>query len=1014
MITLPESEILKGSGSDVLINGVSNSFSGSKTTESQKDSTVPQKPNEKVEIDSLNRQLTEIYGQIIQRLNLVNKNIIGLLDVTASKIKEQDAQLIEADNTILAIKGGFKELEDRYRKLDIRIRNIEFSRRPKEFVAPLQKQSGYLSMLAAGAASGISWLANMQMPEMDTEQENKIVKKEDVTKEIKIEEENIDLETKLKLDITSSKEIYFTAKRTIRLEAEEIIIESPHIKLSFTEAETGGESKVQKTTRKTSEPAGITPTGVGGKDDSIGLVESEGMDQQDFGGSVPDQPEEAAKVIAEGGSTSWWDRLFGGGSSFRGGGGSFGGGGASSGWSGSSTPSAPIEPGPPARSLAEARSRFTQELQNPEIRRLLMASTMAEVGGQGPRAEQAYIESVMNRALSRGYNLRDTLTNAHGHYYPSSTTSKLGAHIPEPVNARLGPMIDSALQGSNISNFATGNESGGVRSGGANIAFNPGTGERFVHEIPDLNWIRQITTAEQQYQSQSPQQQQQQPVQPQQVQQATIIPAITNERGQQQVNTGTIVLNDPQTGQRLGSYPFRVGSRTDPAHGGIPFGDYEVGKQIRTGGYLGPRFDLSDKYDPQRGRVRSELRIHPEKFGSAGCIGIIGDDKVYADFMKNMMIIQGKTGGKVILRLNTPEAQQVMQQMTPQNTGESITTPSENQINTKTQGTQAPREGGGISGFLERLFSPSQANAAEAPQQQSKPNITTGATVPSPQQTPSVNTKQAPLSFSPGFGASFVGITSEQIPTGQYAVRAAKGVLEGFEGKHTDDNGRVTELSPEEKRIRAWQKTQVSGDLMRQLQAAAAGKGPYPIAQSLREMGPYMTKQQVSELQQSMSQGGTLNIPKSFQYMDPQKHIPADFGKPPEQKQAPQPQQQEQPQQQQEQQRQQQQQQTQTDKQPQGTPPEPSKPRATPDAVAEPDKPSTDLTPPPEKPEEPKEAMPETPKQPESIASPQTGPNDGGGSVTNSPEQEGGTPGGGNGYGQTKNDPDSNWTICMV
>ena len=55
--------------------------------------------------------------------------------------------------------------------------------------------------------------------------------------------------------------------------------------------------------------------------------------------------------------------------------------------------------------LAKTRSAYAQELANPDTRRLLMASTEAEVGDQSPAAQQAYMESVMNRASARNTDL---------------------------------------------------------------------------------------------------------------------------------------------------------------------------------------------------------------------------------------------------------------------------------------------------------------------------------------------------------------------------------------------------------------------------------------------------------------------------------------------------------------------------------------------------------------------------------------------------------------------------------
>jgi hypothetical protein len=138
-------------------------------------------------------------------------------------------------------------------------------------------------------------------------------------------------------------------------------------------------------------------------------------------------------------------------------------------------------------SLLESRSQIAQELQsNPDLQRKLMASVQAEVGNQSDQAKLAYLESVMNRAAARGMSLDQTISDTG--YYPKTTTSKLGRQPSQAEQDFLNPIIQNALGGSNISNFATGNESGSVHSGGAPVTFNPGTGERFVLENPDTKW----------------------------------------------------------------------------------------------------------------------------------------------------------------------------------------------------------------------------------------------------------------------------------------------------------------------------------------------------------------------------------------------------------------------------------------------------------------------------------------------------------------------------------------------
>jgi hypothetical protein len=149
--------------------------------------------------------------------------------------------------------------------------------------------------------------------------------------------------------------------------------------------------------------------------------------------------------------------------------------------------------------LSQVRSRFAQELtDNSSLRNRLIASIQAEVGDQGPEAKLAYTESVMNRAIARGQTLYDTISDLN--YYPTTTTSKLSRKISSDESAYVDPIIQRALGGSNLANFATGNESGNVHSHGAQVTYNPQTGERFVLENPDVGWEKGITATRSQQQ----------------------------------------------------------------------------------------------------------------------------------------------------------------------------------------------------------------------------------------------------------------------------------------------------------------------------------------------------------------------------------------------------------------------------------------------------------------------------------------------------------------------------------
>ena len=140
----------------------------------------------------------------------------------------------------------------------------------------------------------------------------------------------------------------------------------------------------------------------------------------------------------------------------------------------------PVDPPPPAPgpnqqpdrtqfgALANTRGAFVKELDNnPDLRRKLMASLYAEVGMQSPKIQQGYLELVMNRAVARKQSLYDTISDPN--YYPTGTIDQLGRQATPEEQNQWNPLIENILRGSNVSGFATGNQSGKVASGGAPI-----------------------------------------------------------------------------------------------------------------------------------------------------------------------------------------------------------------------------------------------------------------------------------------------------------------------------------------------------------------------------------------------------------------------------------------------------------------------------------------------------------------------------------------------------------------
>jgi hypothetical protein len=91
------------------------------------------------------------------------------------------------------------------------------------------------------------------------------------------------------------------------------------------------------------------------------------------------------------------------------------------------------------------RRRFAEELQDPRVRDKLLAYTKAEVGGQGPQAWQAFIETTLNRAVARRKSLADVLS---GEYFPGVTHQRAARGVDQNTRAAYDPVVQSVLGGS--------------------------------------------------------------------------------------------------------------------------------------------------------------------------------------------------------------------------------------------------------------------------------------------------------------------------------------------------------------------------------------------------------------------------------------------------------------------------------------------------------------------------------------------------------------------------------------
>lgn len=143
----------------------------------------------------------------------------------------------------------------------------------------------------------------------------------------------------------------------------------------------------------------------------------------------------------------------------------------------------------PDQALANDRAKFQKELADPAVAARFAAYVEAEVGSQGPKAQQAFIETIFNRASSRGQTLRQTLD---GPYFPGSTHSRARAYAQNPrITEKYKALFGAAIGGSNISGFATGNGSEGVKFGGGPQTSSYG-GEDYGIEKADIGWARRM------------------------------------------------------------------------------------------------------------------------------------------------------------------------------------------------------------------------------------------------------------------------------------------------------------------------------------------------------------------------------------------------------------------------------------------------------------------------------------------------------------------------------------------
>lgn len=119
--------------------------------------------------------------------------------------------------------------------------------------------------------------------------------------------------------------------------------------------------------------------------------------------------------------------------------------------------------GPSSGSLAEQRKRLAEELQNNPALRNKVLRIAANEQGRNPEGTQAVIETMMNRAIVRGTSLEKQARwhRSEGGYYDEGN---MGRGALENARSRtvLEESLRNAINGGNLSNYATDNSSGSL------------------------------------------------------------------------------------------------------------------------------------------------------------------------------------------------------------------------------------------------------------------------------------------------------------------------------------------------------------------------------------------------------------------------------------------------------------------------------------------------------------------------------------------------------------------------
>jgi hypothetical protein len=113
--------------------------------------------------------------------------------------------------------------------------------------------------------------------------------------------------------------------------------------------------------------------------------------------------------------------------------------------------------------VAQTRQQYSPELQSSATMEQFYTLIKAEVGSQGATAQQAFIETVFNRAGVQGQTINQIISNTEYYQpYQDGGFSNAAANLTDSERQLYQGLINNVLNGSNITGGATHNASAGV------------------------------------------------------------------------------------------------------------------------------------------------------------------------------------------------------------------------------------------------------------------------------------------------------------------------------------------------------------------------------------------------------------------------------------------------------------------------------------------------------------------------------------------------------------------------